>query len=372
LEKIKKPIWVTQPSLPPLKEFIPYLEDIWERKWITNNGYYHQEFEKKLAEYLGVKYISLVSNGTLALIIALKALDITGEVITTPYSFVATSHALKWNGIEPVFCDIEPNYCTLDPQKIEAAISPMTTAILPVHVYGNPCNVEEIKKIADKYGLKVIYDAAHAFGVKIGDNPIVNFGDISVLSFHATKIFTTFEGGAIVCHDKEMKARIDFLRNFGFADEITVIGIGINAKMNELQAAFGLLSLKYIQEEINKRKAIAEYYRRHLEDLKGIKLIDHIIHVEQNYSYFPVFINEKEFGCSRDQLFRKLKEINIHPRRYFYPLISQFSAYRDLPSASSENLPVAEQISQKVLCLPIYSDLDFKTQKKIIQSLQDF
>jgi len=365
----KKPILVTQPFLPPLKEFITYLERIWDSKWLTNNGQFHQQFEKELAEFLGVKYISLYANGTLALITALQVLGITGEVITTPYSFVATTNALWWNGINPVFVDIEPEHCNLDPKKIEAAITSKTTAIVPVHVYGNPCNVERIKKIADTYGLKVIYDAAHAFGVEENGNSILNYGDLSVLSFHATKVFNTFEGGAIVCHDEIMKKRIDYLKNFGFVDEVTVIAPGINAKMNELQATYGLLQLKYIDKAIEQRKKIANYYRENLEDIKGIRFLEDIEGVKHNYAYFPIFVDRGKYGLSRDELYEKLKEHNIYGRRYFYPLISQFSPYKGLGSAKPENLPNAERIADEVICLPIYPDLELDIVKTIVNAI---
>ncbi|RLD61981.1 MAG: DegT/DnrJ/EryC1/StrS family aminotransferase [Bacteroidetes bacterium] len=360
-----KKILVTQPVLPPLEEFIPLLEDIWKSKWLTNNGKYHQQFEKQLAEFLGVKYISLFSNGTLALITALQELRITGEVITTPYSFVATTHALWWNGIKPVFVDIEPGYCNLDPEKIEAAITPKTTAIVPVHVYGNPCNVEAIQKIADKYGLKVIYDAAHAFGVEKNGTSILNSGDLSILSFHATKVFNTIEGGAIICHDEETKKRIDYLKNFGFAGETTVIAPGINAKMNELQAAYGLIQLKTYDEQIAKRKIIADNYRELLKDVKGISFLKDIPQVKHNYAYFPIFVDEKKYGMSRDKLYEKLKRNNIFGRRYFYPLISNFSTYKGLDSARQENLSVANQIADEVICLPIYPELTGSDVKRI-------
>ena len=362
---MKKKILVTQPLLPPLDEFTPYLEKIWNAKWLTNNGQFHQQLEKELAEFLGVKYISLFVNGTLALIIALQVLRITREVITTPYSFVATTHALWWNGIKPVFVDIEPEHCNLNPEKIEAAITPKTTAIVPVHVYGNPCNVERIQEIADTYGLKVIYDAAHAFGVEENGNSILNYGDLSVLSFHATKVFNTFEGGAIICHDEKIKKRVDYLKNFGFTDEITVVAPGINAKINEFQAALGLLQLKYIDKAIEQRKKIANYYRENLEDIKGIRFLEDIESVKHNYAYFPIFVDEKEYGMKRDELYEKLKEHNIYGRRYFYPLISQFSPYKGLDSAKPENLPVAERIAEQVICLPIYPDLDLEKVKVI-------
>lgn len=351
------PILVTQPFLPPLEEFQEYLKDIWESKWLTNNGKYHQALEKALCEYLGVKYISLFSNGTLALITALQTLHITGEVITTPYSFVATTHALWWNNIKPVFVDIEPNTFNIDPEKIEAAITPQTTAILPVHVYGNPCNVEKIKKIADDYGLKVIYDACHTFGVSIKGIPILNFGDLSVMSFHATKVFNTFEGGAIISHDKESKKRIDNLKNFGFIDETTVVAPGINAKMNEVQAAMGLLQLKYIDVAIQKRRKIADQYRKVFTNISGISLIDDMPDVKHCYSYYPIFINKEIFGKTRDDVYNILKSNNIFSRRYFYPLISQFPTYRGMESAKTEKMPIAEKATKEVICLPIYPEL---------------
>ena len=369
--KPEKPVYVTQPFLPPLDEFVPYLKNIWESKWLTNMGKYHQQFERALADYLEVKYVSLFTNGTLALVTALQSLRITGEVITTPYSFVATTHALHWNGRKPVFVDIEPEHCNINPDKIESAITPKTSAILPVHVYGNPCNVNKIGEIADIYGLRVIYDACHAFGVELNGKSILNFGDLSVLSFHATKVFNTFEGGAIICHDEKMKKRIDFLKNFGFAGETTVIAPGINAKMSEFQAALGLLQLKYIDEAIEKRKRIAYSYREHLSDVKGIKLLNDVEDVEHNYAYFPILIDQKEFDASRDEVYKKLKKHNIYTRRYFYPLISQFPTYRGLPSASPENLPVAEKVANEVLCLPIYPDLNSKVLCDICNLFQN-
>ncbi len=350
-------ITVTSPLLPDIKEFIPYLEQIWENKWLTNNGPFHQELEQALCNYLKVKYISLFSNGTLALITALQALHITGEVITTPFSFVATTHSLWWNNIKPVFIDIEPLTFNLNPLKIEAAITPKTTAIMPVHVYGSPCQLEAIQKIADTYNLKVIYDAAHAFGVNCPGTSILAFGDLSILSFHATKVFNTFEGGAIVCHDEKMKQRIDDLKNFGFRDEVTVVAPGINAKMNELQAAFGLLQLKYIDDAIEKRRIIAETYRNNLAGVKGITLMYDLKGIKHNYSYFPILVDEKLFGNSRDHLYDYLKENNIFARRYFYPLISNYPTYKGLPSAAPSNLPVANKIADHVLCLPIYPTL---------------
>ena len=368
-KKENKPIYVTSPSLPPLKELIVYLEQIWENKWITNDGDFHQEFERKLADFLGVKYISLFTNGTLALITALQELKITGEVITTPYSFVASTHALWWNGIKPIFADIEPEYCTIDPDRIEAAITAKTTAIVPVHVYGNPCDVDKIQKIADTYGLKVVYDAAPAFGVEINNKSLLNHGDLSVLSFHATKTFNTIEGGAIICHDEKTKKRIDFLKNFGIADETTVIAPGINAKMNELQAAYGLLQLKTFNEQIAKRKIVDNTYRKSLKNVKGITFLKNIDGVKYNYAYFPILIDQDRYGLSRDELFNRLLEHNIFSRRYYYPLISNFSAYKGLDSAKLENLPIANRISNQVICLPIYPAIENSTVKYIVDIL---
>lgn len=368
-KKLETPVYVTQPALPPLEEFTEYLKQIWDTKILTNNGPFHQQFEKELADYLGVNYISIFANGTLALVTALQALRITGEVITTPFSFVATTHSLWWNNIKPVFVDIEPEYFTLDPEKIEAAITPQTTAIMPVHVYGNPCKMDAIQKIADTYGLKVIYDAAHAFGVTINGNSVLNFGDLSILSFHATKTFNTIEGGAIICHDEKTKRRIDFLKNFGFADEVTVVEPGINAKMNELQAAYGLVQLKHVDEYIAKRKTVAELYRNELKDIKGIRVLNDVEGIRHSYTYFPVLIDDKVYGYTRDEVYERLRKHNIYSRRYFYPLISQFPTYRGLPSAAKGHLPVAEEVSGQVLCLPIYPDLNEDTQNVIIRLL---
>lgn len=371
MKKLENPIYVTQPSLPDLQEFIPYLEQIWENKVLTNNGPFHQQLEKELAEFLGIPYISLFANGTLALVTALQVLRITGEVITTPYSFVATTHSLWWNNIKPVFVDIEPQFGNLDPEKIEAAITPKTTAILPVHVYGNPCKVERFQEIADIYGLKVIYDAAHAFGVKYKGQSIFNYGDLSVLSFHATKVFNTMEGGAIVCHDAATKKRIDYLKNFGFAGETTVMAPGINSKMNEMQAALGLVQLKHYHENIAKRKAIIQTYREQLADIKGIYFLPEPDNTDSNYAYFPIFVNEKNYGMSRDQLYEKLKQNNIYGRRYFYPLISEFPMYKGLDSANPDNLKTAQQIADKVICLPIYPNLNKKIVNTIIHALEN-
>ncbi len=360
-----KQINVTQPSLPDLDEFVVYLEKIWKSKLLTNEGPFHQQLEKKLCDYLGVKYISLFANGTLALLTALQELKIKGEVITTPYSFVATTHALWWNKIKPVFVDIDPLDCNLDPDKIEAAITPKTTAILPVHVYGNPCKMESIKQIAEAYNLEVIYDAAHAFGVKYHGQSVLEFGDLSVLSFHATKVFNTFEGGAIISHDERTKRHIDDLKNFGFRGETTVIGPGINAKMNEIQAAMGLLQLKYIDQAIVKRKEITRQYREQLTGISGISFLEDQPGVKHCYAYFPIFLKEKEYGISRDQLYNKMKDHNIFGRRYFYPLISQFPTYRGLVSALPGKMPVAEQITGEVICLPIYPDLEMDVIQRI-------
>ncbi len=365
--KKKNPnIFVTKPILPPLEDFVGSLEKIWDSGIITNNGPFHVEFEEALTKHLGVKHISVFSNGTLALLSALQALDIKGEVITTPFSFVATTHALWWNKITPVFSDIEPNYFMLDPAKIEEAITPRTTAIMPVHVYGNPCKMEEIEKIARKHKLKVIYDAAHAFGVEVNGKSIYNYGDLSVLSFHATKVFNTIEGGAIVSHDSDTKKHIDHLKNFGFEDEETVAEPGINAKMNELQAAYGLLQLKTIYENIGKRKVITDTYRKLLADVPGITFLHDIDGVEHNYAYFPILVDESIYGLSRDILYMKFREDDIFARKYFYPLISQFPPYKNLKSANKKNLPVANNISNRILCLPIYPDLESIDQERII------
>jgi len=352
-----KPIYVTQPYLPPLGEFIPYLEKIWENKILTNGGPFHQQLEQALCEYLGVEHIALFTNGTIALVTALQALRVTGEVITTPYSFVATSHSLLWNGIKPVFVDIDPHTLNLDPGRIEAAITPQTTAIMPVHCYGHPCDVEAIQKIADNYNLKVIYDAAHAFGVQDAQGSILRHGDLSVLSFHATKVFNTFEGGAIVCPDEKTKVRIDQLKNFGHVGEVTVVAPGINGKMSEFNAALGLLQLKYIDQVLARRKEIDAAYRKLLKGVKGIHCLEDAGEKLANYSYFPILVGS-EYPLSRDDLYQKLKDNGIHPRRYFYPLISDFPMYRGLPSAHRENLPVATVAAQQVLCLPIYPNLE--------------
>lgn len=367
----KDNILVTQPALPPLEEFLPYLEKIWKNKWLTNNGEFHQQFERELANYLGVNFISLFANGTLALMTALQALRITGDVITTPYTFVATTNSLLWNGLTPVFVDVDPENGNIDSQKIEAAITQHTTAIMPVHVYGNPCDSEKIQEIADRYGLKIIYDAAHAFGVKQNGESILNFGDLSVLSFHATKVFNTIEGGAIVSHDEKTKTRIDYLKNFGYAGETTIIAAGINAKMNELQATYGIVQLKYADENIEKRKVLAERYRRKLADCQNISLLKINPHIEYNYPYFPIFIRPRENARTRDEIYEYLGKNGISARRYFYPLVTEFPMYRGISSANRTNLPNAEMLAQAVISLPIYPDLSETEQDFIIETLSE-
>ena len=367
-----KQITVTEPLLPPLEEFIPYLERVWESKWITNNGAFHKELEQALCDYFGVEYISLFTNGTLPLITALQALDIRGEVITTPFSFVATSHSIWWNGLRPVFVDIDEKTGNIDPDKIEAAITERTTAIMPVHVYGTPCDTERIQQIADKHGLKVIYDAAHAFGVERNGVSILKAGDISTLSFHATKTYTTVEGGALVCHSAEMKRKIDHLKNFGFENEVSVVAPGINSKMDEVRSAFGLLNLRYIDSAIEARHKIDTLYREALRDVEGLRMLDEKIFegVRQNYSYFPVFVDAERFGRSRDELYFALKEENILARRYFYPLISNFDTYSALPSAAKENLPVANRMAEQVICLPMHHNLSEENVCRIIDVIK--
>jgi dTDP-4-amino-4,6-dideoxygalactose transaminase len=364
-----KSIHVTQPYLPPLKEFIPYLEKIWENKWLTNNGPFHQQLEQALCDYLGVEYISLFANGTIALVTALQALRITGEVITTPYSFVATAHSLVWNNIKPVFVDIDAQTLNLDPEKIEEAITSETSAILPVHCYGNPCAVERIQEIADVYGLNVIYDAAHAFGVKYKGESIFKHGDLSVLSFHATKVFNTFEGGAIVCPDAKTKQRIDYLKNFGFADEVTVTAPGINGKMSEVNAAFGLLQLQHIDKVIVLRKNIVSRYREELQNVTGISILPESLDTVSNASYFPILVGDK-YPLSRDVLYEKMKGANIYCRRYFYPLISDMPMYRRMESAKRGGLQNAYRIAEGVICLPVYPDLVEEDQKEIIKFIK--
>ena len=391
-----KLITVTSPLLPSLDDFQEELKKIWDSKWITNNGSYHKKLEAALAEYLGVPYVSLFTNGTLPLITALQALRISGEVITTPYSFVATTHSLWWNGIKPVFVDIDPKTGNLDPEKIEAAITPKTTAIMPVHVYGKPCDVRRIQEVADQYGLKVIYDAAHAFGleipkeesayrvafdeatnalspaeptkqVNVPTESILNWGDMSTLSFHATKVYNTIEGGAMVMHDEKTKKRIDYLKNFGFADEVTVVGPGINSKMDEMRSAYGLLNLKQVDAAIEARHQVAIKYREALRDVEGITFFDDMPGVKHNYSYFPIFIDAEKYGMTRDELYFKMKDANVLGRRYFYPLISEFSTYRGLESARPENLPNAHKMANSVICLPMHHALTDEDINRILE-----
>lgn len=393
-----KLITVTSPLLPNLDEFNELLKQIWDSKWITNNGQFHKQLETALREYLGVPQVSLFTNGTLPLLTALQALRITGEVITTPYSFVATTHSIWWAGCKPVFVDIDPRTGNLDPEKIEAAITPKTTAIMPVHCYGKPCDVRRIKEIADTYGLKVIYDAAHAFALeipkheedykrafdearnalepckpvkreeqKVETESILNWGDMSTLSFHATKVYNTIEGGAMITHDPETKKRIDYLKNFGFANEVTVVGPGINSKVDEMRSAYGLLNLKQVDAAIAARQQVAIKYREALRDVEGITFFDDMPGVKHNYSYFPIFINEKVFGMSRDAIYAKMKEANVLGRRYFYPLISEFSTYRGLESANPKNLPNAHKMADSVLCLPMHHELSDNDIERILE-----
>ena len=392
----KNKITVTAPLLPNLNEFNELLKEFWECKWITNNGLFHQQLEHALADYLKVPYISLFTNGRLPLLTALQALRITGEVITTPYSFVATTHSIWWNGCKPVFVDIDPKTGNMDPDKIEVAITPKTTAIMPVHCYGKPCDVRGIKEIADKYGLKVIYDAAHAFALEIPKNEtdykvafdeannvfnpskaakkvevetesILNWGDMSTLSFHATKVYNTIEGGAMIMHDAETKKRIDYLKNFGFADEVTVVGPGINSKVDEMRAAYGLLNLKQVDAAIEARKKTADVYREALRGIDGLTFYEDMPGVKHNYSYFPMFIDAEKYGMTRDELYFKMKEANVLGRRYFYPLISEFSTYRGLESARIENLPNAHKMADTVICLPMHHELSEGDMERILK-----
>ena len=377
--KQTKQITVTSPLLPSLEEFIPYLQQIWDSKWITNNGSFHQLLEKELANYLGVEYLSLFTNGTLPLITAFQALGIhQGEVITTPYSFVATSHSIWWNGLKPVFVDIEEETCGIDPAKIEAAITPNTVAIMPVHCYGKPCKTAEIDAIAKKHNLKVIYDAAHAFGVTQDGHSVLKAGDISTLSFHATKVYNTIEGGALICHSAEMKYHVDNLKNFGFRGETTVVAPGINSKMDEMRAAYGLLNLRQVDAAIEARKQVAKQYVEALQDVQGIKIFQPMIDsfasspyslspCRLNYSYFPIFVDEKHYGISRDALYEKMKANNVLGRRYFYPLITDFEPYKDIASANPANLPVANKIANQVICLPMHHSLSEEDVKRVVE-----
>ena len=362
-----KRITVTLPMLPDLDEFHDMLKEIWAIKWVTNIGQFHEQLEKALAEYLKVPYISLFSNGTMPLLIALKALRVKGEVITTPYSFVATTHSIWWNGSTPVFVDIEEETCGMDPEKIEAAITPRTTAIMPVHCYGYPVKLKRIQEIADHYGLKVIYDAAHAFGVEVGGNSVLTAGDMSALSFHATKVYNTLEGGALIVHDEDTKKNIDYLKNFGFTGETEVVAPGINCKLDEVRCAYGLLNLKQVDQAIANRQKIAGLYREALRGVPGIRFFDDMPGVRHNYGYFPVFINVEEYGMTRDELYFKMQDQGVFGRRYFYPLISTFSTYRSLPSSALENLPVATKIANEVICLPMHHELTEEDVNKILK-----
>ncbi len=364
-------ITVTSPLLPNLDEFHEMLREIWASKWITNNGSFHKRLESALAEYLKVPFVSLFTNGTLPLITALQALRITGEVITTPYSFVATTHSLWWNGIKPVFVDIDPSTGNIDPDRIEAAITPKTTAIMPVHVYGKPCDTKRIQEIADKYGLKVIYDAAHAFGVEVNGESILNAGDMSTLSFHATKVYNTIEGGAMVMHDAKTKQRIDYLKNFGFANEVEVVAPGINSKVDEMRSAYGLLNLRQVDLAIENRRKAAMAYRDALRDVDGITFFDDMPGVRHNYSYFPIFIDAEKYGMTRDELYFKMRDANVLGRRYFYPLISEFTTYRGLPSAAPENLPNAHKMANSVICLPMHHALSDEDIERIISTIKN-
>ena len=366
----KNIITVTSPLLPDLDEFNEMLKQIWDSKWITNNGSFHQQLEKELAKYLGVPYISLFTNGTLPLLTALQALRVTDEVITTPYSFVATTHSIWWNGCKPVFVDIDPATGNMDPNKIEAAITPKTTAIMPVHCYGKPCDTKAIQDIADKYGLKVIYDAAHAFGVKVNGESVLNAGDMSTLSFHATKVYNTLEGGALVVHDEVTKKRIDYLKNFGFAGEIEVVAPGINSKVDEVRAAYGLLNLKQVDSAIEARHQVAIKYREALRPVEGITFMDDMPGVTHNYSYFPVFVDAEKYGMTRDDLYFKMKSDGVLGRRYFYPLISEFSTYRGLPSSAKENLPNAHRVADSVICLPMHHLLTNEDIERVIKTIK--
>lgn len=367
-----KEIKVTKPYLPPIEEFIPYLKDIWSSRWISNEGPFHKQLESELSEYLGVRYVSLFTNGTLGLITAVKVLDLRGEIITTPFSFVATANSILWNNVRPVFVDIEPDFCNLDPAKIESAITSDTTAIMAVHVYGNPCKVDKLQGIADKYKLKIIYDAAHAFGVKINGDSILNFGDLSVLSFHATKVFNTFEGGAVICRDEQTKSKIDQLKNFGFTGTGDVSLPGQNGKMSEIQAAMGLLQLRYIDKNIECRKKIVEVYRNKLTDIGCLKMLDEEEDVSYNYSYFPIIIKAEKCAQTRDELFFELQKNGIFARRYFYPLITDFSCYETISKIDQIKFPVASEISKNVLCLPLYSELEIADVEYIANLIRKF
>ena len=363
----EKQITVTSPLLPDLEEFNALLKEIWDSKWVTNNGSFHKQLERELAEYLKVPYISLFTNGTLPLLTALQALHITGEVITTPYSFVATTHSIWWNGCKPVFVDIDPATGNIDPDAIEAAITNKTTAIMPVHVYGKPCDTKRIQEIADKYGLKVIYDAAHAFGVEVNGESILNAGDMSTLSFHATKVYNTLEGGALVMHDEATKKRVDYLKNFGFAGETEVVAPGINSKVDEVRAAYGILNLRQVDAAIEARHQVAIKYREVLRPVEGISFMDDMPGVKHNYSYFPLFVDAEKYGMTRDELYEKMKAHNVLGRRYFYPLISTFTTYKGYESANPRNLPKAHKMADSVICLPMHHELSAEDIDRVLE-----
>ena len=366
------PVYVTRPALPPLEAYAELLEPVWERRWLTNEGPTHIQFEQALRERLGVEHLSLFCNGTIALLVALQALGIDGgDVITTPFTFPATPHVLHWNRVRPVFCDIDAETFNLDPERVEACITPETVGIMGVHVYGTPCNVEAIAAIADRHGLPVVYDAAHSFGVQYKGRPILEYGDVSVLSFHATKPFTTGEGGALVSNSSALRERVNYLKNFGIADEETVIGPGINGKMSELQAALGLLQLDGFGQELAGRRALTEAYRRDLGGVPGIRFMEDSPDVEHNYAYFPVLVDAEAYGMGRDELHAALKDFNVHARKYFYPLCSSFPCYRELPSSAPGNLPVAERLARQVLCLPLYGTLEEESVNTICRVIAE-
>lgn len=370
--RFEEPVYVTRPTMPALNDYVGLLKDIWAQRQLTNAGRFHNELETRLAKYLGVNHLSLFCNGTQALLVALKALQIdSGEVITTPFTFPATVHVLPWNNIRPVFCDVNPNSFCLDPSRLEELIGPETKAILPVHVYGNPCEVETIRQIAERHGLRVIYDAAHAFGVKYKGLPLAAYGDMSMLSFHATKLFSTIEGGALVVGSAAQKEQVNLLKNFGFKNEEIVIGPGINGKMNEFQAAYGLLELDLVGDEIRKRGRLVKIYRDLLRDIPGIHCTADLEDVEHNYAYCPILVDTEGYGLSRDQLYDAFKELNVFTRKYFYPLISRHACYAALPSANPRRLPVAERVSNQVLCLPLYGSLPEESVRRICGILRE-
>ena len=355
MEKLKKKIMVTKSFLPPYEEYCKEIKSIWDNHWLTNMGPKHEKLKREIIKYLGVKNVSLYTNGHLALETVINGLKLTGEVITTPFTFASTTHAIMRCGLKPIFCDIENNYFTMDYTKIESLITEKTSAILPVHVYGNPCNVNEIEKIAKKYNLKVIYDAAHAFGVKRENKGIANFGDVSMFSLHATKVYNSIEGGLLAYENDSYSELFRLQKNFGISGQESVIEIGGNAKMNEFQATMGILNLKYLDNEILKRKKLVERYRKNLATIEGIKYLEDMENIEHNYAYFPIVINEKNYGKTRDEVFEKLQEYNIFTRKYFFPLVTDFECYKE--QYKTVSLPNSKYISDRVLTLPLYSDL---------------